>query len=116
MVAIGGPTVAGDDALKMLYDLDELNHRYHVVRKMTVAQSKEYRKRVRKRNADKLYIPESQRIVFRTVGKGKGRRVIAMRKKLNWRGRAKGKYHSYKNKDVPRWFGSHPIMPKDEWK
>jgi hypothetical protein len=117
MVGVGGPVAAGDDAMKMLWDYDEINHKYHIVRKnMTVAQAKEYRKQIKKRNANKMFIPVSQQIVFRTKGRGKGKRVIAMRKKMNWRGRAGGKYHSYKNKEVARWFGSHPIVPKGEFK
>jgi len=119
MPALAGPTAAGDDALKMLWDYDELNHRWHIVRKnMTVAQAAEYRKKIKKRNANKLYIPVSQQIVFRTKGRGRGKRVIAMRRKMNWRGKGpKGdKYHSYNKKNVPRWFGSHPVMPKNEWK
>jgi hypothetical protein len=116
MVGVGGPVAAGDDALKMLYDLDELNHRYHIIKKMTVPQAKEYKKRLRKRQANMMLVPESKRVVFRTVGRGRGKRVVAMRKELNWRGRKGGKYHSYKNKEVPRWFGEHPIMPRDEWK
>jgi hypothetical protein len=119
MVGVGGPVAAGDDAMKMLWDYDELNHGWHIVRKnMTVAQAAEYRKQIKKRNANKLYIPVSQQIVFRTKGRGRGKRVIAMRRKMNWRGKGPkgGKYHSYKNKNVARWFGSHPVMPRDEWK
>src|SRR6266699_4389066 len=117
MVGVGGPTAGGDDALKMLYDLDSKKHRYHIIRKMTVAQSKEYKARVRKKQGDMLYVPESRRIIYRTVGKGRGRRVIAMRKQMNWRGRA-GKpghnYHSYKNHQVKPWFGDHDIMKEGE--
>ena len=119
MVGVGGPTAGGDDAMKMLYDLDELKHRYHIIRKMNPAQAKEYKKRVREKNATKLYVPVSQQIIFRTVGRGPRRKVVAMRKEMHWRGRA-GKpgrnYHSFKNKQVKRWFGSNPIIPKNEWK
>jgi hypothetical protein len=116
MVAIGGPTAAGDDALKMLYDLDELNHRYHIIKKMSPAQAKEYKRRLRKRQSTMMFIPASQKVVFKTVGRGRGKRVVAMRRKINWRGRAGGKYHSYKNHQVKRWFGNNPVMPRDEWK
>lgn len=103
MPALGGPTVS-DDPLKALYDLDETKHRYHIIRTMTPAQAVEYRKKIRKRNANRLFVPDAQKIVFRTVGRGRGRRVIAMRRKIHWRA-AHGHYE--KNGQEPRWFGSH---------
>jgi len=118
LVGVGGPTAGGDDAMKMLYDLDELKHRYHIIKKMTPEAAKKHRAMTRKRNADKLFIPVSQKIIYRTIGRGPRRKVVAMRKEMHWRGRAgkPGKnYHSFKNKDVKRWFGSNPIVPANEW-
>jgi hypothetical protein len=109
-----GPGDAGaDGTLKLLYDLDEVNHKYHVVKVLTPAQAEKYRERLRKRNAQRLIVPVSQQVVFRTVGRGRGRRVIALRKKLNWK--PKGG-HARKPHEVPRFFGSNPVILKDEWK
>src|SRR5713101_27964 len=118
MVGLGGPTAGGDDALKALYDLDELKHKYHVIRKMNPAQAKEFRRKLREKNATKLYIPVSQKVVFKTVGRGPRRRVIAMRRKMNCTPQRHGRRyaHRVRNSAVPKWFGDNSIIAKNEWR
>ena len=118
MAGLGGPTAAGDDALKMLYDLDELKHKYKVVATLTPEAAVVFRKKQKLKKEARLFTPVSQVVVYRTIGKGPRRRVIAMTRRMDWHAKGKGKRHArpIKGHNIKPWFGSNPIIAKDEWR
>ncbi|HYT43724.1 MAG TPA: hypothetical protein VEP90_15400 [Methylomirabilota bacterium] len=119
MTGLGGPTAGGDDALKMLWDLDELKHKYKVVATLTPEAAVVFRKKQKLKKEARLFTPVSQVVVYRTIGRGPRRRIVAMTRRMDWNAKGGGKHHSYKGRSkkmIKPWFGSNPIIAKDEWR
>jgi hypothetical protein len=110
VVGKGGGDAGVDGLLRLCYDLDEDVHKYHVMKVLTPAQAKIERAKLLRERNKAVFNGGADKPIFRVVRVGGRKRVVMMRRKMNWRPSGGNKH---RHKSEKRIFSDNLLMDAD---